>query len=1662
MAPPPKTAPQKVDLAAMTIPRWVKPSANCWVEIFDESDAIVVSYAQAMVNEVDPTTKKVSLFYEKGHQGPPDILVTGILERAEEPQLNDDLVDIDILNDAELLRSLETRFKKDEIYCFCGPSLLSTNPYKPIENPYEDNDNTLFKRFALNGGKSISKPHINNLAAMAFRELIEINGSKDQAICISGESGAGKSYSTKLCLAFITQIFSDKINKDEVSIEKKILSCNPIMECFGNAKTIRNDDSSRFGKYFILFVDLETKQIKGSKIENYLLEKSRVISQAETERNYHIFYALLKAMPAEEQIKFLLSDDGPANMAEFDFLNKSKCYHVAEIDDHKNYQSVINSLNNLNFDKEEQEGIWKSLSVILNIANVKVDSSEYVELEKACTLKDSKYLNRVLKLLNIDKITLVKGLCYKKTGEYDTVITPMQCEGIKDALAKDMFNSLFNWIVLKLNVKLLPSNANKLPSIGLLDIFGFEDFKMNSMEQLCINYTNEKLQKLYIFCVFIAEKKIFEEENLGEHSDKIKTNENVDVLRLFESISTPSGLFQLIDSCCTMYKENQKAEDKLINDLHQIHKTNVIMSFDKMKRNIFSIKHTAKKVVYVADNFPEKNRDELPKNLYETMSKGDKVIHRIFRQKLTDEEVMEAAKTEKDLKVKKTLVAKFRSDMQGLMSKLEASGCHFIRCLKPNEDKAMNVWDGRLFLTQIKYMGILDSIKVRRESYPLRKSYKEFYGKYQDLDTISSDRNTSFLTLSKRSSVDWKALCTNIVKSVESKTPPQQVLFGKTRVFMNLVYANRLEELLEDIQKNQRVGLNKIVKAFQVYNFMSQWNRHRKTCIKVIGMTKNLLAMWNSKIEQIKFRKTLEVIVRAQDKFRIRRYKRNLRLQAYSTQVIGRSFQLYNIRQALMNAKKKIAILSSAVMKMRFRLFMVRIKMNKAIVDSIFELAWKQVKNRLALKSCQNIQRIFRGHLTRIIRIEDVKKLSSIHESIVTARAGRTMVRITKGFLVRARLNRMHRAAGFIQGNLRMRMLVKYLSLMKESAVKIQKLAKKYLLRKRAVNIHMARFMRRNKEFIPQIKNIEHDVIFRQEESFYDLKNLENYTKVKFFEDSKDFREFIPRIDSFIPPSPSIDLNPKMRLFSVLIDFDCYVDTSDIYKRSWAVDFLNYMNILKQKNSRLLHLELGETFTLAVDDDLKIYSWGMNDTYQLGRVTKVDKPESYFPAANKVTSSLFPRVISCGDSHSLMVDYSNNLYVWGDNSSGQFGLGHPREVQSVVHMKSFGQKTHMIATKGTQSFLVTQDGKIFKWPNLDDPLRIYVPIPVAISERMIKFSSVACGRGFAMALTINGLIFGTGSNKFGQLGLGDTFPRSEFTAVDTLRSYGEKISEVSCGAAHVICKTNTDKVFAWGMGNRGQLGYGEARHAALPVYVKINELSSLSKARSVQAGTFSSYILLDNKKVYHAGLISKSEQTNLIFKAIDVEAKVLRSKYGQDLIPLRLYTKWSKSICLTYLVVADFRKVKVTTGIRDKIADQVNSKWEEVYSQMLPPFTEAIYKNICPKYIRKINKVQDKTILAEPIDKGYSQDSKFIKQGGDESSVIKPRTIPKSELKENKTMKTSMVPSFANTTKLQDPKVNKSYTNLHNIRQRLEKLLQLNESEWTADDRKLIASLNKM
>lgn len=1474
---PPKKAGAKVDISTMKIPVWAKIGKAIWVEIMDDLGIIPVNYLYGRIDQILEEQKKVTVLYEdSANAGEKEVYANRILERSEEPQVLEDLVDIDPLNDAELLRCLELRFRKDALYCFCGPTLLATNPYKKVTSLTLPEHKELFTDYALNGGKRITMPHIWNISSRAFYQLFDGQALK-QAMCISGESGAGKTFGTKLCMSFITSLFEneDGEKKDgEVPIEDQILNCNPILESFGNAKTVRNDNSSRFGKYFLMYVDKQDKHIKGAEIRNYLLEKSRVITQALTERNYHVFYGILRFMPPDLLKKYEYCNDGDkVKMEGYNYLLKSKCFTWETIDDQEFYNDTTRSFKELGFEADEQEAIYKTLSCVLNIGNVEVDSKAFDSGTGPCVFKDSVYLQKVCRLLAVKKEALISACCTKTmivAGETSKKnFSRAQAEGIKDALAKDLFNNIFNWIVKKLNSALLPKVKGDFITIGLLDIFGFEDFDINSLEQFCINYTNEKLQNLYISYVFKAEKDIFTEEGLAGFLDMIKFVDNQPIIDLLDK--KPSGIYLLLNSVGKMAQDDGKDDGKFMDQIRKSHEKNDYTFFNKMKTHLFGIKHTAKKVFYHSPGFIEKNKDELPPDLLKVLEGGDRVLIRIFLNKLTDDEIMEQKVIDPE---EKFLGTKFRKDMASLMTELLDSECHFVRCIKPNEEKRKDFWVPALALNQIRYLGILDTINVRRESLPVRKFFQEFYAKYQDLDDFSREKNTGYLKL-KEQNPDWKKLVQNTIKSVDQSPANHDVLFGNKRIFMSNPFTIKIEEMLEEKQKVKRKAIDKIIKNYKPYEMIVKWNKYRSTTVKVLSLAKNLFNTWNSKIEYIRFKKVIAVAKTMQKNYRMTVYKRNVRLQKHATQVIARSFCTYKIRAVLCNANKLASRLAKCARKVMFRYFLVKKHRSEAVLNDVFELAWEKIETKMKIAASMEIQRIFRGHTSRVESIEEVEKLEIIKAEVKKNRAATIIQMIAKGFLVRSRLDRLHRAAGFIQGYTRMLWLSKYYQLLRRSTMKIQVFIRKYLLKSSQIQDRMGAFLNSTKQYIKHLRTVEHDIIFKQKDSFYDLENLENYTKVKFFEDEQSFRDSIPIMKSFIPELPSMELNPKMRLFSVLIDFDCQVDTSDIYERSWAVDYLTLMQKLNKEGSRLLQLEVGESFTLAVNDDMKIYTWGLNDYMQLGRKInpKVTHNE---PKVCKALVGLHPRIISSGDEHTIMVDYSNDIYVWGGNSSGQLGLGHSRDNKNIIKLESLGKNIRSVTAKGKRNYIVANDGNIYSWPNKNTAHK-FVASPVNVIDQKAEFSQVSCGHDFTIALTVNGLLYSSGVNKNGQLGLGNTAESKSFQRIEILREYGEKITEVSCGHQHSICKTATGKVFTWGLGISGQLGLGSRKSAMIPVHVKGKDQAINYKARSVQATFSSSYILYETRKVYHAGPNSSSSGEDIYFKLLDFEPKVTPS-----------------------------------------------------------------------------------------------------------------------------------------------------------------------------------------
>ncbi len=413
----------------------------------------------------------------------------------------DDMINLDMLHSASILHNLQTRFDKDEIYTYVGSILLSVNPFKPVPIFGDDQIDTYAKADVMAIKDGTLKPHIFAVAKDSFEQMLR--DQKSQSVIISGESGAGKTEATKYVLQYLTAVSSKAGVKDRTGkstdlspVERMIIQSSPILEAFGNAKTVRNNNSSRFGKYFeIQFSGVG--EITGGIITDYLLEKSRVVSPAENERGYHIFYLLCKGASNEERSKYKVGA-----LTEYHYTKMSGCYDVEGWDEVEEYNAVQKAFSDCKMTNLEVDAIKRILSAILHLGNATFESpddDDPCDLAADCQAS----IKAVADLMDFSESQLSHCLVQRtmSTGGrgsvYKIKLKKKEAIAARDALAKHLYLQLFSWIVKKVSDNM---EAEKPPafSIGVLDIFGFEVMPVNSFEQLCINFANEKLQQCFI------------------------------------------------------------------------------------------------------------------------------------------------------------------------------------------------------------------------------------------------------------------------------------------------------------------------------------------------------------------------------------------------------------------------------------------------------------------------------------------------------------------------------------------------------------------------------------------------------------------------------------------------------------------------------------------------------------------------------------------------------------------------------------------------------------------------------------------------------------------------------------------------------------------------------------------------------------------------------------------------------------------------------------------------------------------------------------------------------------------------------------------------------------------------------------------------------------
>ncbi|KAJ4298768.1 class II myosin [Collariella sp. IMI 366227] len=639
-----------------------------------------------------------------------------------------DMAELTHLNEASVVHNLHTRYMSDLIYTYSGLFLVTVNPYTPL--PIYTNE---YINMYKGRSREDNKPHIYAMADEAFRNLVDEN--ENQSILVTGESGAGKTENTKKVIQYLAAVanFQSPVKnrgKQHLNLSAQILRANPILEAFGNAQTVRNNNSSRFGKFIRIEFDREGS-ITGAFIDWYLLEKSRVVRINSQERNYHIFYQLLKGADRRLQQEFLL--DG-LDVADFVYTRGGQ-ESIAGVSDRDEWDFLMEAFMVMGFSEEEQASILRTVAAVLHLGNISV-VKESRSADQARLAPDAKEVaTRVCKLLGVPLEPFLRGLLHPKVKAgkewVEKVQTPEQVRFSIDALAKGIYERGFGDLVTRINRQLHRTGMGLDDSrfIGVLDIAGFEIFEHNSFEQLCINYTNEKLQQFFNHHMFVLEQEEYAREQIEwQFIDFGKDLQpTIDLIEL----SNPIGIFSCLDEDCVMPKANDKTFTEKLNSL-----------WDKKSQKYrpsrlgqgFILTHYAAEVEYATDGWLEKNKDPLNDNLTRLLAaSSDKHIANLFADCADQDDEIGAMRSRVKKGLFRTVAQRHKEQLSSLMAQLHLTHPHFVRCILPNHAKRPKQFSGPLVLDQLRCNGVLEGIRIARTGFPNRLPFAEFRQRYEVL-----------------------------------------------------------------------------------------------------------------------------------------------------------------------------------------------------------------------------------------------------------------------------------------------------------------------------------------------------------------------------------------------------------------------------------------------------------------------------------------------------------------------------------------------------------------------------------------------------------------------------------------------------------------------------------------------------------------------------------------------------------------------------------------------------------------------------------------------------------------------------------------------------------------------------------------------------------------
>ncbi|KAL9160164.1 hypothetical protein ABFS82_08G182200 [Erythranthe guttata] len=618
----------------------------------------------------------------------------------------DDLVQLSYLNEPSVLHNIRCRYLQDIIYTKAGPVLVAVNPFKDVEI-YEHDYVTAYRQ------KLLDSPHAYAIADEAYDKMMA--DETNQSIIISGESGAGKTETAKIVMQYLAVI-----GGGSGVIESEVLQTSYILEAFGNAKTARNDNSSRFGKLIEIHFSA-SGQICDAKIQTFLLEKSRVVQLALGERSYHIFYQLCSGASSALRGRLRLK-----KASDYKYLNQSDCLEIHTIDDAQKFHTLMGALDTVRICKEDQEHVFEMLAAVLWLGNISflvTDNQNHIEV-----VADEAVTNAA-SLIGCSEPELVLALSTRKIqagkDEVTRRLTLQQAIDARDALAKFIYVSLFDWLIEEINSSLTTGKHNTGRSISILDFYGYEPLKKNSFQQFCVNYANERLQQHFNRHLFKLEQEEYELD--GIDWTKVGFVDNVDCLNLFEK--KPIGLISLLDEISNFPKAtNLTLVAKLKQHLNANH------CFKGERGGSFIIHHNAGEVLYDTEDFLKKNRESLHSESIQLLSLCTSRFPQYFTSTMLKQSQHPESKFMQSSMFacqKQTVATKFKVQLFELMQHLESTNPHFIRCIKPNSKQIPAVFQNDLALEQLRCNGVLEVVRISRLGYPIRMTHQEFATRYR-------------------------------------------------------------------------------------------------------------------------------------------------------------------------------------------------------------------------------------------------------------------------------------------------------------------------------------------------------------------------------------------------------------------------------------------------------------------------------------------------------------------------------------------------------------------------------------------------------------------------------------------------------------------------------------------------------------------------------------------------------------------------------------------------------------------------------------------------------------------------------------------------------------------------------------------------------------------